>query len=70
MKLEFSCNYYIKPLSGGKCAWREEDRYCVLVKWHDFAQYPDDKYLAAALLDNREALVVYGEDDLKLSDLE
>lgn len=33
------------------------------------AQYPDHPELAAALLDNREALVVYGDDDLKLSDL-
>lgn len=31
--------------------------------------YPDNTYLAAALLDNREALVVFGEDDLKLVDL-
>lgn len=33
---EFSCNYYIKPLSEEKCSWAEEDRYCVLVKWDDF----------------------------------
>ena len=33
------------------------------------AQYPDHPELAAALLDNREALVVYGDDDLTLSDL-
>lgn len=32
-------------------------------------QYPDHPELAAALLDNREALVVYGDDNLKLSDL-
>lgn len=32
-------------------------------------QYPNAPYLAAALLDNREALVVYGDDDLKLADL-
>ena len=33
---EFSCNYYVKPLPEGKCAWHDEDRYCVLVKWDDF----------------------------------
>lgn len=33
---EFSCNYYVKPLAEGKCAWSEDDRYCVLVKWDDF----------------------------------
>lgn len=38
---EFSCNYYIKPLSGGKCAWGEEDRYCILVKWEDFKKNPN-----------------------------
>ena len=32
-------------------------------------QYPNRPELAAALLDNREALVIYGDDDLKLSDL-
>lgn len=32
-------------------------------------QYPDRPELAATLLDNREALVVYGDDNLKLSDL-
>lgn len=32
-------------------------------------QYPDNPILAADLLDDREALVVYGEDELKLSDL-
>lgn len=31
---EFSYNYYI-PVN--KCAWSEEDRYCILVKWADFA---------------------------------
>ena len=45
---EFSANYYVKPLSYGKCAWSEEDRYCVLVKWKDFKanpnQYIDDAY--------------------------
>ena len=32
-------------------------------------QFPDHPELAAALLDNREALVIYGDDDLTLSDL-
>lgn len=35
---EFSYNYYI-PTS--KCAWSEDDRYCVLVKWDDFVLYPN-----------------------------
>jgi len=30
---EFSYNYYIP---NDKCAWSEDDRYCVLVKWEDF----------------------------------
>jgi hypothetical protein len=30
---EFSYNYYIP---NSKCAWSEDDRYCVLVKWEDF----------------------------------
>ena len=32
-------------------------------------QYPNRPELAAFLLDNREALVIYGDDELKLSDL-
>ena len=32
-------------------------------------QYPDHPELAAALLDNREALVIFGDDELMLSDL-
>lgn len=35
---EFSYNYYI-PHS--KCAWAEEDRYCVLVSWEDFQLSPN-----------------------------
>lgn len=35
---EFSYNYYI-PHS--KCAWAEDDRYCVLVKWEDFVANPE-----------------------------
>jgi antiphage defense system Thoeris ThsB-like protein len=35
---EFSYNYYIP---NEKCAWGEEDRYCVLVKWIDFKLNPN-----------------------------
>jgi len=35
---EFSYNYYIP---NDKCAWAEEDRYCVLVKWDDFVANPN-----------------------------
>jgi MTH538 TIR-like domain (DUF1863) len=41
---EFSYNYYI-PHS--KCAWTEDDRFCVLVKWDDFANEPE-KYIDLA----------------------
>lgn len=37
---EFSYNYYIKPHDG--CAWSEEERYCVLVKWDDFIKDPEN----------------------------
>lgn len=36
---EFSCNYYIP---NDKCSWSEDDRYCVLVKWDDFIQKPEE----------------------------
>lgn len=36
---EFSYNYYTKPHEG--CAWSEEERYCVLVKWDDFIADPE-----------------------------
>lgn len=35
---EFSYNYY---LPNDKCAWAEDDRYCVLVKWEDFCKNPE-----------------------------
>lgn len=35
---EFSHNYYIP---NDKCSWSEDDRYCVLVKWDDFAKTPE-----------------------------
>lgn len=42
---EFSYNYYTKPHEG--CAWSEEERYCVLVKWDDFIADPE-KYINQA----------------------
>jgi len=36
---EFSYNYYIPKES--TCCWKEEDRYCVLVKWSDFKNNPN-----------------------------
>jgi hypothetical protein len=35
---EFAYNYYIPNM---KCAWGEEDRYCVLVRWDDFCKDPN-----------------------------
>lgn len=37
---EFSANYYIEPHDG--CAWSENERYCVLVKWDDFISNPEN----------------------------
>ena len=47
---EFSCNYYVKPLSEGKCGWSEDDRYCILVKWDDFKKDAEtaEKYIDLA----------------------
>lgn len=36
---EFSANYYIEPHSG--CAWSDDERYCILVKWDDFVSNPE-----------------------------
>lgn len=36
---EFSANYYTEPHYG--CAWSENERYCVLVKWSDFLNSPE-----------------------------
>lgn len=36
---EFNYNYYI-PKSEG-CAWSEDERYCILVKWEDFKVNPE-----------------------------
>lgn len=68
-----SCMAGMKSLIGGKTL--KEAREEMISQYnHDISEleelYPNDTYLAAALLDNREALVVYGEDELKLSDLE
>jgi hypothetical protein len=41
---EFSYNYYLPT---EKCAWAEEDRYCVLVKWEAFKSNPE-KYINQA----------------------
>lgn len=41
---EFSYNYYIPH---NKCAWQEDDRFCVLVKWADFVKEPE-KYINQA----------------------
>jgi len=35
---EFAYNYYIP---NNKCAWSEDDRYCVLVKWDEFCKMPN-----------------------------
>lgn len=35
---EFEYNYYIP---NNKCAWTEEDRYCVLVRWDEFCANPN-----------------------------
>lgn len=44
---EFSVNYYVPGANKICDAWREEERYCVLVKWDDFKAEPD-KYIDAA----------------------
>ena len=59
---EFSVNYYCEPHSG--CAWKEEDRYCVLVKWDDFKKSPSI-YIDEAF-DKRNADV---SDNIKLKNL-
>lgn len=43
---EFYVNYHIPH---GKCHWMEDDRYCVLTKWDDFARNPD-LYIERAFL--------------------
>lgn len=41
---EFSFNYYIP---NGKCSHTEEERYCVIVPWEDFRNFPN-VYIDAA----------------------
>lgn len=48
---EFSRNYYIEPHSG--CAWSDDERYCILVKWDDFIRDPE--YYVDAAYDKRFA---------------
>ncbi len=36
---EFSYNFYIP---NNNCAWSEDDRYCVLAKWEDFKNNPNN----------------------------
>lgn len=38
---EFNYNYYIPFTSESKCAWTEDDRFCVLTKWSDFIVEPE-----------------------------
>lgn len=50
---EFSQNYYIEPHEG--CAWYENQRYCILVKWDEFVKEPE-KYVNQAF-DKRKDLI-------------
>ena len=67
-----SCMAGIKSLMDGKTV-REAKEDMIQQFNNDIAElesrYPDKPMLAAVLLDNREALVVYGEDNLSLKDL-
>lgn len=49
---EFSYNYFIPNV---KCAWAEEDRFCVLVKWEDFTTNPEH-YIEQAFLKRNAAI--------------
>ena len=51
---EFSYNYYIEPHEG--CAWSEDERYCVLVKWDDFLK--DMEYYIEQAFDKRSSPLV------------
>lgn len=42
---EFSRNYYVTPHN--RCAWNEDERYAMLVKWDDFYNNPE-KYINQA----------------------
>lgn len=67
-----SCMAGMKSLMDGKTV--KEAKTAMLAQFNNGimeleTQYPDNPILAADLLDDREALVVYGEDDLTLADL-
>ena len=67
-----SCMAGMKSLMDGKTV--KEARAAMIAQFNNGiaeleTQYPDNPILAADLLDDREALVVYGEDDLTLADL-
>ena len=59
---EFSKNYYIEPHSG--CAWSDDERYCVLVKWEDFVSNPE-KYVDMAFEKRTSAIA----DKVKIRNL-
>lgn len=50
---EFSANYYLN--NHGKCAYWEDDRYCVLVKWCEFEKSPN-KYIDKAFDKRSQAI--------------
>ena len=52
---EFSYNYYAEPHEG--CAWSEDERYCVLVKWEDFLK--DVGYYIEKAFEKRSSPIVY-----------
>ena len=67
-----SCMAGIKSLMDGKTI--KEAKADMLEQYDtDIAelenQYPENPFLSAALLDNREALVICGDDEMKLADL-
>lgn len=67
-----SCMAGIKSLMEGKTV--KEAKADMIQQYNDGiteleTQYPNNPILAADLLDDREALVVFGEDNLRLADL-
>lgn len=46
---EFSKNYYIEPHNG--CAWNDEERYCILVRWDEF--FKNSEYYIQLAFDKR-----------------
>lgn len=66
------CMAGIKSLMNGKTLW--EAKVDMLEQYNNDiteleTQYPENPILSALLLDNREALVIYGDDELRLTDL-